>query len=205
MRNSFDKIQKHYIAGRSCYRPLTVKQFDFVVSAKSTKFWKKSLNGHATVVGDHATVGGLSNNFFWRINQNGKISKKVTEWPRDSRLTVTLTVKQFFRCFSKNDNIWKKIALFIRLTRIAKFRKNIADRWSEVTRSSADRRVTSDECRLTVQGLFSKCCNFCWNVEWNIDSYSTVAGGLIFPCFCLTNSAYPSSRKSLSLLLVLFD
>ena len=28
-------------------------------------FWKKSLNGHATVVGGHATVGRLSNNVFW--------------------------------------------------------------------------------------------------------------------------------------------
>ena len=28
-------------------------------------FWKKSLNGHATVVGGHATVGWLSNNVFW--------------------------------------------------------------------------------------------------------------------------------------------
>ena len=97
-----------------------------------------------------------------------KFRKKVTEWPRDSRLTVTLTVKQFFRRFSKNGNIFKKVAvrrssdsrrshdLFIRLDQNDKILKNIAERWSEVTRYSADRRMTSDECRLTVQRFSSK-------------------------------------------------
>ena len=31
-------------------------------STKMAKFWKKSLNGQATVVSGHATVGRLSNN-----------------------------------------------------------------------------------------------------------------------------------------------
>ena len=48
------------------------------------KFSKKSLNGHATVVGGHATVGRLSYNVFWRFKQLGKILKKVTERSRDS-------------------------------------------------------------------------------------------------------------------------
>ena len=48
---------------RDC-RP-TVKQRFLDVSSDLGRFWKKSLNGHATVVGGHATVGRLSNNVFW--------------------------------------------------------------------------------------------------------------------------------------------
>ena len=50
---------------RSRDRRLTVKQRFLDVSSDLGKFWKKSLNGHATVVGGHATVGRLSNNVFW--------------------------------------------------------------------------------------------------------------------------------------------
>ena len=46
------------------HRP-TVKQRFLDVSSNLGKFWKKSLNGHATVVGGHATVGRLSKNVFW--------------------------------------------------------------------------------------------------------------------------------------------
>ena len=38
--------------------------------------WKKSLNGHATVVGGHATVGRLSNNVFWTFQAIRKIFVK---------------------------------------------------------------------------------------------------------------------------------
>ena len=37
---------------------------DFTTFQAIRNFWKKSLNGHATVVGGHATVGRLSNNVF---------------------------------------------------------------------------------------------------------------------------------------------
>ena len=69
---------------RSRYRRPTVKQLFFDASSNSGKFWKKSIN--TTVVGGHATVGRLSNNFFRRFKQFGKISKKVAEWLRESRL-----------------------------------------------------------------------------------------------------------------------
>ena len=49
---------------RSRDRRLTVKQRFLDVSSNLGKFWKKSLNDHATVVGGHATVGWLSNNVF---------------------------------------------------------------------------------------------------------------------------------------------
>ena len=45
-------------------RRLTVKQRFFDVSSRLQNFWKKSLNGHATVVWVHATVDRLSNNVF---------------------------------------------------------------------------------------------------------------------------------------------
>ena len=50
---------------RSRDRWPAVKQRFFDVLSKSEKiFERKSLNGHATVVGGHATVGRLSNNVF---------------------------------------------------------------------------------------------------------------------------------------------
>ena len=49
---------------RSRDRRPTVKQRFFDVSGNSEIFLKKSLNGHATVVEGHATVGRLSNNVF---------------------------------------------------------------------------------------------------------------------------------------------
>ena len=50
---------------RSRDRRPTVKQRFLDVSSNYKSFRKKSLNGHATVVGGHATVGRLSNNVFW--------------------------------------------------------------------------------------------------------------------------------------------
>ena len=49
---------------RSRDRRPTVEQRFLDVSSNLKFFWKKSLNGHATVVGGHATVGRLSNNDF---------------------------------------------------------------------------------------------------------------------------------------------
>ena len=59
---------------RDC-RP-TVKQRFFDVSSDLVKFWKKSLNGHATVVGGHATVGRLSKKVFWTFQAIRKIFEK---------------------------------------------------------------------------------------------------------------------------------
>ena len=68
-------------------------------------FFKKSLNGHATVVGGHATVGRLSNNVFWTF-------QAIWENFEKSRWTVTRqwlrsrdrrpTVKQRFLDVSSN-------------------------------------------------------------------------------------------------------
>ena len=50
---------------RSRDRRPTVKQRFLDVSSNYKSFRKKSLNGHATVVGGHATVGRLSNKVSW--------------------------------------------------------------------------------------------------------------------------------------------
>ena len=83
----------------------TVKQRFLDVSSNLGKFWKKSLNGHATVVGGHATVGRLSNNVFWTF-------QAIWENFEKSRWTVTRqwlrsrdrrpTVKQRFLDVSSN-------------------------------------------------------------------------------------------------------
>ena len=58
---------------RSRDRRPTVKQRFFDVSSNLETFCKNSLNGHATVVGSHATVGRLSNNVFWTFHAISKI------------------------------------------------------------------------------------------------------------------------------------
>ena len=65
------------------HRP-TVKQRFFDVSSNLKFFLKKSLNGHATVVGGHATVGRLSNKVFGHFKQLENSLKKVAERSRDS-------------------------------------------------------------------------------------------------------------------------
>ena len=90
---------------RSRDRRLTVKQRFFDVSRNLGKFWKKSLNGHATVVGGHATVGRLSNSVFGCFKQLEIFLKKVTERSRDSgrrSRDCRPTVKQRFFDVSSN-------------------------------------------------------------------------------------------------------
>ena len=67
---------------RSRDRRPTVKQRFFDVSNNSENFWKKSLNGRATVVGGHATVTRPSNNVSWMFQAIWKFFEK-------SHLTVT--------------------------------------------------------------------------------------------------------------------
>ena len=101
---------------RSRDRRPTVKQRFLDVSSNLKKFWKKSLNGHATVVGGHATVGRLSNNVFGRFKRLGKSDfwlKKVAERSRDSGRRSRdrrPTVKQRFLDVSSDLKILKKVA-----------------------------------------------------------------------------------------------
>ena len=145
-----------------------------------TIFWKKSLNGHATVVGGHATVGRLSNNVFGRFKRFGKILKKVAERSRDSgwgHATVGRLSNNVFWTFQAIRKIfWKKSlnghatvvgghATVGRLSNnvfwtfqaiwenFEKSRWTVTRQWSEVTRPSAD-------CQTTFFGRFKQLENF---------------------------------------------
>ena len=74
-------------------------------------FEKKSLNGHSTVVGGHATVGRLSKNFFRPFKQIGNFLKKVAERSRDSRRR------------SRDRRPTDKLFYFDVSTKMAKFKK----------------------------------------------------------------------------------
>ena len=97
--------------GSRDHRP-TVKQRFLNVSSNKKKFRKKSLNGHATVVGGHATIGRLSNNVFWTFQAIWEISKKFPERSRESGRRSRdhrPTVKQRFLDVSNNlGEFWKK-------------------------------------------------------------------------------------------------
>ena len=69
---------------RSRDRRPTVKQRFLYVSSELGKFWKKSLNGHATVVEVTRPSADCQTTFFRRFKQFGKIFKKVAERSRDS-------------------------------------------------------------------------------------------------------------------------
>ena len=90
----------------------TVKQRFLDVSSNLGKFWKKSLNGHATVVGGHATVGRLSNNVFWTFQaiwENFEKSRwTVTrQWSEVTRPSADCQTT-FFGRFKQLEKFWKK-------------------------------------------------------------------------------------------------
>ena len=161
---------------RSRDRRPTGKQRFLDVSSNLKFFWKRSLNGHATVVGGHATVGQLSNNVFVRFKQFEIFWKKVTERSRESGRRSRdrrPTVKQRFLDVSSNLKFfWKKSlnghatvvgghATVGRLSNnvfwtfraiwnfFEKSHWTVTRQWSEVTRPSAD-------CQTTFFGRFKQ-------------------------------------------------
>ena len=160
---------------RSSDRRPTVKQYFFDVLSNSEKFWKKSLNGHATVVGSHATVDRLST-FFRRFKRFGIFFKKVAERSRDSGRRSRdhrPTVKQrLFDVPSNSEKFWKmslnghatvvkghttvgrlSSSVFLTFQAIRKIfeksRWTVTRQWSEVTRPSTD-------CKTTFGNFFKK-------------------------------------------------
>ena len=126
---------------RSRDRRLTVKQPFLDVSSNLGKFWKKSLNGHATVVGGHATVGRLSNNVFWTFQAIRKFFEK-------SRWTVTRQWSEVTRLSADcQTTIFRRFKQFGRI--LKKSRWTVTRQWSEVTRPSAD-------CQTTFFGRFKQ-------------------------------------------------
>ena len=117
---------------RSRDRRPTVKQRFLDVSSDLGKFfWKKSLNGHATVVGGHATVGRLSNNVFWTFQA---IRKNFEKKSLNGHATVVgghATVGRL-----SNNVFWTFQAIW------KIFFKKVAERSRDSGRRSRDRRPT---------------------------------------------------------------
>ena len=97
-------------------------------------FGKKSLNGHATVVGGHATVGRLSNNVFstfQAIRRNfEKKSPNGHATVVGGHTTVGRLSNNVFSTFQGSRKIFQKS------------RWTLTRQWSEVTRPSTDCRTS---------------------------------------------------------------
>ena len=139
----------------------------FDVSSNSEKFWIKSLNGHATVVVGHATVGWLSNNVFSTFQAIRKLFEKKSlnghgdsgRRSGDRRVTVKL---RFFDVSRNSQNFFKKVAersrdsgrrsrdrllavkqrFFDVSSHLQNFWKKSAERSRNSGRRSGDRRLT---------------------------------------------------------------
>ena len=65
-----------YVYNEELVSPIGNQRVGIFPPKSKSIFFLKSLKGHATVVGGHATDGRLSNNVFERFKQFGKILKK---------------------------------------------------------------------------------------------------------------------------------
>ena len=115
---------------RSRDRRPTVKQRFLYVSSDLGKFRKKSLNGHATVVWGHATVGRLSNNDFSTF-------QAIRNFFEKSRWTVTRQWSEVTRPSADCQTTF-----FWRFKRFGKILKKVAERSRDSGRRSRDRRPT---------------------------------------------------------------
>ena len=152
-------------------RPSADCQTTFLdVSSNQKNIWKKSLNGHATVVGGHATVDWLSNNVFWTFQAIRNFFEKsrwtvTRQWSEVRRPSADCQTT-FFWLFKQLENFLKKVAersrdsgrrsrdcrptvkqrFFSTFQAIIKFLKKsgwtVTRQWSEVTRPSADCQTT---------------------------------------------------------------
>ena len=181
IRNFFEKsrwtVTRQWLRSRD--RRPTVKRRFLDISSDLGKFWKKSLNGHATVVEGHATVDWLSNNAFGRFKQFGKILKKVAERSGDSGRRSRdrrPTVKQRFLDVSSDlEKFWKKslnghatvvevtrpsadcqTTFFGRFKQLEIFLKKVAERSRDSGRWSRDRRPTVKQRFLDVSSDLGK-------------------------------------------------
>ena len=145
-------------------------------SSKLGIFRKKSLKVQTTVVGGHATVGRLSNNFFRRFEQFGNFVKKslngyataIGGHATDGRLSNNyfLTIQAIRKDFEKSR--WTVAGQSSEVSRPSAYCQTTfldVSSNSAISEKSADDRVTSDHCRVTVQWLFSKNFQIAWNVR----------------------------------------
>ena len=165
---------------RSRDRRLTVKQRFLDVSSNSGKFWKKSLIGHATVVGGHATVGRLSNNDFSTF-------QAIRNFFEKSRWTVTRQWSEVTRPSADCQTTF-----FGRFKRFGKILKKVAERSRDRGRMSRDRRLTVKQRFLDVSSNLGKF----WKKSLN--GHATVVGGHATVCRLSNNvfSTFQAVRRN---------
>ena len=169
---------------RSRDRRPTVKQRFLDVPIDLGKFWKKSLNGHVTVVEVTPPSADYQTTFFGRFKRFGKILKKVAERSRNSGRRSRDHRTTFFRRFKQLEKILKKVAersrdssrrsrdrrptvkqRFWMFQAIRKFFQishwTVTRQWSEVTRLSAD-------CQTTIFSTFQAIRNFFEKSRWTV-------------------------------------
>ena len=115
---------------------------------------KKSLNGHATVVGGHATVGRLSNNVFWTFKAIWKFFEK-------SHWTVTRQWSEVTRPSADCQT-----AFFVRFKQFEIFLKKVTERSRDSVRRSRDRRPTVKQRFSTFQAIQTNFEESRWRVTW---------------------------------------
>ena len=145
------KIHINKEAGRSNDPLLVFKQFFSTFKPIWRNMERKSLNGHATVVGGHATVDRLSNNDSSTFHAIRKISEK-------SRWMVT---RQWLEVTQPSAD-WQTTSLgrFKQLGKILKkSRWTFTRQWSEVTRPSADCQTTFFDVSSDIEKFRKKSLN----------------------------------------------
>ena len=139
-------------------------------------YWKKSLNGHATVVGGHANVGRLSNNVLQTIQAIRKFFEKKSLNGHaivvGGHATVGWLSNNVFWTFQAIGNILKKVAersrdsgwghatvgrlsynVFRRFKKLENMLKKVAERSRDSGRRSRDRRLTVIQRFWTFQAI----------------------------------------------------
>ena len=141
---------------RSRDRRPAVKQRFLDVSSDLGKFWKKSLNGHATVVEVTRPSADCQTTFFRRFKQLEIFRKKSL----NGHVTVVgghATVGRL-----SNNVFWTFQAIW---ENFEKSRWTVTRQWSEVTRPSADCQTTFF---WTFQAIWENFEKSCWTVtrQW---------------------------------------
>ena len=149
----------------------------------------QSADGRVTSDHCRVTVQRLFSKFSqiaWNVQKTLFDSRPTVAWPPT---TVAWPFSDFFQNFPKLLETSKKRCLTVgrrsrdlrplsrdRSATFFKIFPNCLKRPKNVVWQSADGRVTSDHCRVTVQRLFSKFSQIAWNVQKTLfDSRPTVA------------------------------
>ena len=163
------------------------KKFPNCLKRRKNVVWQ-SADGRVTSDHCRVTVQRLFSIFFliaWNVQKTLFDSRPTVAWPQPLSRDRSAT---FFKIFqnrlkrpktlfdSRPTVAWPQPLSRDRSATFFKIFPNRLKRPKNVVWQSADGRVTSDHCRVTVQRLFSKFSQIAWNVEKTLfDSRPTVA------------------------------